>query len=76
MSKVIHLSCGSRNCVYGNEEGELPYGQCKCVPYPSRDKFQDIEKIKSAKWAIHTLRRENAKLNKQIDQLQEMLYGG
>ena len=68
MRGVAHLSCGDKNCVYGHIEGdEYTYSGCKCVPYPNRDNFVGIEKIKSAKWALHHLRRENKRLTKLLE---------
>jgi len=74
-SPVVGLSCGDYNCVYGNKEDEeITYGGCKCLPYPNRQDGIGVEKIKSAKWAMHTLRRQNKQLQGQIGLLSDMLY--
>jgi hypothetical protein len=82
MSDISKLSCGNYQCVYGVEvEGHATYGYCKCIPYPRfelthHEKAMRTEKIKTAKWAMHHLRKQNKKLEEKIAHLEERLYGG
>ena len=76
MSNIVELSCGNYNCVYGNKEGvEKTYGYCKCILYPHRHDGIGVEKVKTVKWAIHELRRQNKKLQKEVALLAGMLNG-
>ena len=82
MNGVEHLSCGDRKCVYGKKEGaEDTYTGCQCIPYPKTAHYVDpvdhdahVEKIKSAKWAMHHLRRENKRLTKEVSSLWDDIH--
>lgn len=75
MPNVTDLSCGNYKCVYGNKKGiEKTFGVCKCIPYPPRHDVVGVEKVKSAKWAMHELRRQNKKLHEQVAFLTGMIH--
>lgn len=75
MTSVLNNACGNYKCVYGvRDENDVTYGTCKCIPYPDSQDQIGVEKIKTAKWSIHHLRKLAIKQESEINHLSKRLY--